>query len=421
MAAQSSRLLRRSLPLVLLAATAVSQARADTGKIRWVREIPGSDCPKLAASQGLVLASSEVRGRSPRESGLFLRAFDLATGRPRWKAQSRSDYEPLDKGPVVAGGRVFEVLKSSLSDFSDVSTAPSDLVNAYDLGTGERLWRLRMPLARRDLDLIDYAADRRRVYLVGVRYRPISVFLVLALDAATGRQVWSAAFAPPGGALAFLAEAEGDRLHVVGIHRRDRQARSRALIRTYEASTGRLDRSTVLFWPIIPDRLVGGVDSLLILGRTAANGRGRIVAHSTRDGSVWQRLSSRFLPRGIASTGTAHIAFGPRGDDSSGRSELRAYGATSGKRLWRRSFPGEDAGTVAAGRTRIFTSAGFGELAPRRRTVLRSFRVLDGADLWSQPLVLDEELVCHTLVEKGTLLTAGADVGSRAVLRAIAP
>lgn len=140
-------------PAVLLAGCSLIESEGGELRQVWSSGVPGE--ARIVGSAG---ADGDrfyaVRGRS-------LYAFDAATGETAWSARVSNECAP----PVVAGGRVF---------------CPTDQLHAFDAETGRVLWTATPDST---LLFVKGAADASRVYAG-------SLSAVYAYDAATGALVW---------------------------------------------------------------------------------------------------------------------------------------------------------------------------------------------------------------------------------------
>jgi outer membrane protein assembly factor BamB len=186
---------RFALPLAVLAVLAATLGGCDT-----VRNVfSGSSEPPLPGKRISVLNLEHILRPDPQLAALQIRVprpfdntawpdsggypdhamYHLALGDKldqAWKAdagEGKSRYGRVVAQPVVADGRVFTL-------------DSDDVISAFNVKSGDRLWRLDPQ--PKDADATAYgggiAAAGDRIY-VGTGYGQ-----VLALDAATGKQIW---------------------------------------------------------------------------------------------------------------------------------------------------------------------------------------------------------------------------------------
>jgi outer membrane protein assembly factor BamB len=128
--------------------------KADTGEIAWTSEL--RDVRASPTLHGRTLYVGSFDGR--------LAALDAETGAPKWSTNAECCI--FDQAPVVDGGRVFQM-------------RTDDTLTAYDAQSGEQLW------SKSEFSVGTLAAARAMVFF---NYYPN----VVALDAATGAELWTA-------------------------------------------------------------------------------------------------------------------------------------------------------------------------------------------------------------------------------------
>jgi outer membrane protein assembly factor BamB len=127
---------------------------AETGEIAWTSNL--TDVRASPTLRGNVLYVGSFDGR--------LNALDAKNGRPIWSA--KGDCCIFDQAPVVDGGRVFQMRTDGT-------------LTAYNARTGEQLW------SKPEFSVGTPAADQGMLFF---NHYPN----VVALDAATGAELWAA-------------------------------------------------------------------------------------------------------------------------------------------------------------------------------------------------------------------------------------
>lgn len=107
-----------------------------------------------------------------------LEAVDAATGRALWRHEAGVE---LSGVPAISGGVVY--LSSRARHFQDEIAPPAGLVEALDARHGTVLWRVSVV----GLPSLLIVTDGR---VIVATYRDKAAGHVLALDAASGRQIW---------------------------------------------------------------------------------------------------------------------------------------------------------------------------------------------------------------------------------------
>jgi len=152
----------------LVFASAISQPllayNADTGEIAWSSNLSAVDASPTLKNRILYVAS--VDGT--------LTALDSETGTPRWSKEGNGNV--ANQSPVVAGGRVFQM-------------RDDHTLTAYDTLSGKQLWRMEA------FSVGTLAAGHGMLFFS-------SYPNVVALDQATGAQVWTAPVATSASAAA---------------------------------------------------------------------------------------------------------------------------------------------------------------------------------------------------------------------------
>jgi outer membrane protein assembly factor BamB len=168
------------------------------GRVRWVARLAGG-VPGAAAIVGRTVVAASLGGE--------VAAFDLATGRERWRVTP--PLEPFFAGPAIAG---------------DVVVVASDRATALDLGTGRTRWTAPSlrgdggddyfwgpPVVAGDLVLIGSGSGAEGAGGGGVRGR------ISAFDLGTGALRWSTPTVPPGangGGVLGPPTVSGERVYV---------------------------------------------------------------------------------------------------------------------------------------------------------------------------------------------------------------
>ena len=159
----------------------ITAREAATGVLLWTRELDDENhylIWQIAASRdGVFVVGRRTQGR---KSQAMILALDVVTGKTLW-----SDFftfvGPYDEGQRVtlAKGRV--IVSAASSTGSSVSGSPS-VLRAYNARTGRLLWQTD----RADRRFISLTAYRSRVYAVGMKGSAI----VSAYDIGSGERLW---------------------------------------------------------------------------------------------------------------------------------------------------------------------------------------------------------------------------------------
>lgn len=208
------------------------------GRLLWsVRhdEMGGLDAGfDIAAGPGPLGASERayVAGRSfgdATDSDVLTIAYDGVTGERLWSRTFDSGKGFADVGAGISvdptGERLYVTGRTSGS-----GTEPSIITTlAYDARTGERLWVADHPTtASQDFPMIELRGGR--LFVVGISAppavgMPLPNYLTLALDPATGRELWAAEYDGPIASAdtpwSLVTSPDGARVYVTGMSRSD--------------------------------------------------------------------------------------------------------------------------------------------------------------------------------------------------------
>jgi outer membrane protein assembly factor BamB len=139
-----------------------------TGKQRWAVDISHDNQTNLVSADGLLVSGNTLLALT---GGGLLKAFDIATGAPKWNSQWLS-YDTCSFGAAgfaehleVGGGKVF------------VSPDGGNCVSAFDLETGEPSWVFNSPN--------NLTFSSQPLYLNGVLYATNT--RLWAIEATTGK------------------------------------------------------------------------------------------------------------------------------------------------------------------------------------------------------------------------------------------
>lgn len=215
-------------PLVVAAGSAgedlavvAYDARDGTERWRFVDAGPGPDAAaKVAPSPDG--ARFFVTGASANGVGRFeylTLALDAATGQALWSARNRGSW-PQDGTPTDLA-----VARDGSAVYVTGVAGPGYFTIAYDAATGGTLWHDRDPTG--DIEGDESAQHPPHLALAGSKVlvagrgfdAPLTSFLLVAHDAATGAKLWSARYAGPlqrSEGRAVAASPSGHRAYVTG-------------------------------------------------------------------------------------------------------------------------------------------------------------------------------------------------------------
>jgi outer membrane protein assembly factor BamB len=328
-----------------------------TGRVRWVARLAGG-VPGAAAIAGRTVVAASLGGE--------VAAFDLATGRERWRVAP--PLEGFFAGPAIAGDRV---------------VVGSDRATALDLRTGRTLWTAA---SLRSGDSDDFfwgppvvAGDRVLIGSGSGAEEARTRGRLSAFDLRTGRLCWSTPTVPPGangGGILGPPTVNGDRVHVTtgAPYAGDPAPGASSLIAL------RLDDGAIA--SISPSDQPNDLNSAaLLLGRRAfATGKDGVHAWDRRAG---RHLWHTALTPPVAQPGpTDGPEFGPlatdgrrlyalANDDAAGTVTAAALDPYDGRVLWRTALPGFAFAAPAIAGDRLWTATAAG--------ALHALRLRDGA------------------------------------------
>jgi outer membrane protein assembly factor BamB len=150
-----------------------------TGRQRWRFELASLQ----AAEYGTIAGETLFIGTSyPTEGAVdppVVYAFDLATGRQRWRTALDRGTDLEWAAPVVVGGQVLVA-----DTLSHEGSAPTSHLHALDAGTGRVRWKADLHANQQG-----FFAEPP-IVAGGLAYVATASRTLLALDAASGREVW---------------------------------------------------------------------------------------------------------------------------------------------------------------------------------------------------------------------------------------
>lgn len=202
-----------------------------TGKTLWsdLFTFAGSydEAQRVALAKGRVIVSaSSTVSTSKSSDPSVLRAYDAQTGRLLWQTD-RAD-------------RRFVNMTAYRSRVYAVGMKSAAIVSAYDIGSGERLWKRRIKGASSD----SISAARKAVAIFGRDFRGNSVLQVL--DRKSGQPLWASKHEDTWG---FQVLGYRGRLYAIGIQ----EVEAGLFFAAFKHKTGRL------LWSY-PDRYPEKVD-----------------------------------------------------------------------------------------------------------------------------------------------------------------
>lgn len=147
----------------------------DTGQILWKRYFPPPDEPTLSthAGGGPIFDGDVVIAAS---GDGVIHALDVASGEIRWSIPRVKPTKPS----LISPDRDFRAL--TLTNGTLISGSATGIVIGYDLGTRQEKWRFHDPSI--------WSTAFRSSSAEGVAYVPYLSGMVVALDAATGTELW---------------------------------------------------------------------------------------------------------------------------------------------------------------------------------------------------------------------------------------
>jgi outer membrane protein assembly factor BamB len=150
-----------------------------TGKRRWRFELASLQ----AAEYGTIAGDTLFIGTSFTSEGAVdppvVYALDLATGRQRWRTVLDRGTDLQWAAPVVDGGQVLVA-----DTLSHEGSAPTSHLHALDAGTGRVRWKADLHAGQQGFFAEPPVVAGGLVYVATASRR------LLALDAASGREVW---------------------------------------------------------------------------------------------------------------------------------------------------------------------------------------------------------------------------------------
>jgi outer membrane protein assembly factor BamB len=245
-----------------------------SGTLLWNERIPEGFLTEVAAIGDVAYAATTIGTFGEPEKSILLRAYDLFTGEPLWE-QVYGVGNPF-LGALAAGGRNVAVVGYHLA-----GEDPADydaVVRVYDAQTGE----LRFDDVYDEAGLVDvaYAAaiHGRRLFVGGAQTPEggDADDLVIAYDLEEGTRLWSRSTAEQGGQYVDELVASGRSVFARSPRNPD------FLVRSYRAKNGQVQWDT----PVDVGNS-GPSHTFAVKGRRAVFGTGGgVVALDTRDGSV---------------------------------------------------------------------------------------------------------------------------------------
>jgi outer membrane protein assembly factor BamB len=148
---------------------------ADSGRMLWKRYFPPPDEPTLSTNLGGgPIFDDEVVIAASGDGVIY--AFDVATGEIKWSIPRVTPPGPS----LISPDRDFRAL--TITNGTLVSGSATGIVLGYDLRTRKEMWRFHDPSI--------WSTAFRTSSADGVAYIPYLSGMVVALDAATGSELW---------------------------------------------------------------------------------------------------------------------------------------------------------------------------------------------------------------------------------------
>ncbi len=322
---------------------------------------------------GLSLGSASVR-----DWDYATTAYDASTGAEMWArryAGSGNDWDvPTALGVSPDGSAVY------VTGASTGTTSGFDAVTvAYDAATGASLWEKRYDSRSNDADANDDSGDDLAVspdgsvvFVTGESSRGGSMYITMAIDAATGRKLWlkryNDAVNDVDNAWAIVVSPDGSAVFVSGTNVSEETERNDWNTVAYDASTG------AMLWAERHNGPLDGQDQVYALGvspdgstvfatGTSADPFGRatyatVAFDATTGAEVWAR---RYRAAGTRVDFASSLSVSPDGSavfmtgTSVGSATTEkdwvtvAYGASTGALLWAKRYNGRADGSDWAG------------------------------------------------------------------------
>ena len=214
----------------------------------------------------------------------FLTSFDIASGAQRWQipgyfnhgASDGTNFYTDDKNVAAwrlsTGGRVWEQTTDArhvLYAQGRVFAVGDQTIAGLDAATGKWLWKTDFGVFPLTYDQVGVAAAHGHLYVIPVPGKTRHGFRpgVIAFDAATGKEVWSALLDPKDAQSAELIAATSDSLVVVGTEYGDTFVKQLWVINAQNgAELERMAISNDLYW--LSRGLAVADDQVYVLGST---------------------------------------------------------------------------------------------------------------------------------------------------------
>lgn len=246
-----------------------------TGTLLWSKQIPNGFLTEVGAIGDVAYASTTV-GTFGGPKSILLRAYDLFTGAQLWERTYGPGAENPFLGALAAGGRSVAVVGSQQG--SEGAGDYDLVVRVYDALTGD----LRFDDVHDEAGLADtgqaVAIQGQRLFVGGAQTPDggDADELVIAYDLADGSRLWSQSPAQEGSQAVDELVASGASVVSLGFSNPD------YVVRSYRAKTGQVQWDTPLGVSI------GFVStSFAVKGRRAVVGTSAgVFGLDTRDGSV---------------------------------------------------------------------------------------------------------------------------------------